>query len=273
MNGLFERLAKRATLSTPVLERRPRAIFEPTGPRGSARIENVEAETFAEAAPSLAAMSAPAAPPAPRITSPTPVIERSEHGFEQARGPDRPPPATAARRVMPVPPPAAARAAQLVPARTELAPPQRPASQAAGARAAEAPPPARQTPPPAPIVERRTEVERRIEVHHTTRETNAKAALPQAPPQGARPSHVTLPPVRPQAVLQASARPTPATQIARARALAAPPAPAAAPLVQLSIGRLEVRAPAPEKRAAAKAAARPRLSLEAYLDGRRGGER
>ncbi|HEX5321207.1 MAG TPA: hypothetical protein VFW46_18735 [Stellaceae bacterium] len=76
----------------------------------------------------------------------------------------------------------------------------------------------------------------------------------------------------PAPTLRLPAAPAPAALLTRAR-LAAPSAAAPPPPLQISIGRIEVRAqPAPaETRRPTRAA--PRLTLEAYLDQRREGAR
>jgi hypothetical protein len=116
-----------------------------------------------------------------------------------------------------------------------------------------------------------------VEVHRATHQTQVEPAPIDTPRREFRPAPALAEAPRPRAVLQPEARVTSPAQIVRARA-EAPAAhalgPAAGPVVHFSIGRLEVRAPAPppEKRAAGRAAG-PRLSLEAYLDSRRGGGR
>lgn len=272
MSHLFTRLAQRATLTASVLERRARSLFEPVGPTGPGALQTVEAVAVAE--PPSAAAQAPQ--PAPADAAP-PTTQRPAG-----------PPTTGTR---PNPP-------SVVEAAPTLARPSRPAAlhradetepSSVRSSAQRAPEPPR-TPPvaPKPLAEsphrgprakntppheRVTVTEHRVEIARTVRGAAPEAVVRQAPAPPPQPQPVTAP--RAEAVLQPRTLPTPPAQLARARAEAPVRAvPAPAPILQFSIGRVEVRAPSatPEKRQSSRPAG-PKLSLEAYLDGRSGGGR
>ena len=271
MSQLFVRLAQRATLTAPVLERRARALFEPVGPTGPAALQMTETQVAAEPAMtrvhSATAARADVQPLAVQPSTPRPLESRRE--------PER-------RLETPIPPKPARRAAE-PPTAAEAPPTARPVaiptpevrrSHVAALQPSLEEPRPRHAPQAPPAPERLTLTERHIEIARTVLEAVSEATALQ-PPREPRAVPTPTSPPRPEAVLQPRARPTPTAQITRARAEARPTAaPAPAPVVQFSIGRLEVRVPAsgPEKRAASRASG-PKLSLEAYLDGRRGGGR
>lgn len=267
MSRLFVRLAQRATLTAPVLERRARALFEPVGATGPAMLQTIDSEAPADRA---VAPNVTPVPPPGRTRPPEPA--RSTASLDSPREPTRPAepeaPAKPARRA--VAPPAIADPAPSPSRRTPHVEMRLAATEAAPPRPFAGTPPSLRPRPATPAPGGTSPTERRIEVSRTVRE----AAPDRAPPM--REPRPAAPPPRPEAVLQPPPRSAPVAQLARARARAealpsTAPA-AAAPVVQFSIGRLEVRAAAPaaEKRPPARSAG-PRLSLEAYLDGRRGG--
>lgn len=270
MSQLFTRLAQRATLTAPVLERRARALFEPVGQTAPVALQTIETDAAAEPATATAHTQAHA-------DAQPQTVQRSapRAPLETRRDPERlietPPPLKPARRA--ATPPAAAEP-EPTPRPVAIPTPQVGRSQLAALPPSIEEPRRRHTPQVTPTAERLTLTERHVEIARTVREAVTEATALQ-PPREPRPAPITAPSTRPEAVLQPRTRPTPSAQLARARAEAPPAAaPASAPVVQFSIGRVEVRAPAsgPEKRASSRATG-PKLSLEAYLDGRRRGGR
>lgn len=269
MNPLFVRLAQRATRTAEVLERRPRALFEPKGAAGMATLQAIDAEKEVTAdSPPGAKAGQPVGRMDPQAEDRAPVPPARETPSQRTRPVERQTPPTPAQRIAIAQP--LDNAAPAVHS-TEPAPYRPNVAQAPSPHPSEPPPSATRPQAVAPAVERLTLTERRVEIARTLRETTP--AAPMAPPrQALRPT--PAPPPRAEAVLQPPPRSAPVAPLARALAQAeAPLAPAAmaAPVVQFSIGRLEVRAPSPaaEKRAIAREKG-PRLSLEAYLEGRRG---
>jgi hypothetical protein len=88
------------------------------------------------------------------------------------------------------------------------------------------------------------------------------------------PSQSSQPPRQAQLQSKPAILPAPAARMPlRARPLPAPAAPQPAPTIQVSIGRIELRAPQPPvaPRTAAPRARAPKLGLDAYLRQREGG--
>ena len=279
MSGFFAALLARADGRLPVLERRPRAVFEPAPgaaaagrtPRRPGRHGDADEDAVAQPWP-----DAPALAPAPLA------------GTRAAAGPARD------ASTMPAAPqvlrwPRPPEATLLAPPRTEHVSP---------AAAAQPPAPARTTPSgrPAPLpAATHAAADTLPDRGGAARAAAAPAAAPHARPAAAQP---TLPHAGATQIDSArtagaraaaaatprSAAPppqrntTPAVLIAKAHAErgarheSAPAAALAPAPVQISIGRIEIRAvPASAERPRAAGPAAPRLSLDDYLRARHNG--
>jgi hypothetical protein len=293
MNRFLLGLVERATLRAAVLERRPRSLFEPTAPpvaglgpidgaeqtesdgidprtgpsRGSAPASlphrepaadggpaagstRIESSREAEAPPSLGRPAAPASSPAGSAGGePQPVRSTTPRPDELEQGPRH---EAALATAIPLPPPARGRGRLPTPARR---PPQaQAASIEHAAGAAHAPLHGRGAWP-----------------------ASADPAItgPAPTPPGGPPATASMPVLSPGPRI-----PGPPPVLVRSQAgpgaqqpngiAAAPPAP-----VHVTIGRVEVRAalPAVERSPVRRPPAGPRMTLDDYLHGRRGGSR
>jgi hypothetical protein len=288
MTTFLASLIERAKLSAPILERRQRSLFEPVAGRGppaprilgSGRgaVESLEEEV--EALPPDGrdvALSRPAEPP-PRAAMP----HRAEFPVPAPAGraeTPRPlevpvPPAPASRRAdaQPAPAPsrvASMRAAETGPAEAAMRPRTHPVEVVAET--------------PLRRAERRAETVERA-VPASPRQPPPRPAampLPSTPDlRPARPPAPDTPPALPartlpsSAALRPPAAPVPAALLTRARLAApGPAAPPTPPPLQISIGRIEVRAQPAAAEARRSIRPAPRLSLEDYLGYRREGVR
>lgn len=261
MSDFLGRLAARAVGTAPALRPRPRALFEPDAIAGA---EPLEVEEEREA------------PPAPRARP-------------SAAPPEAPEPITRAAE----PPPAAEPEAPPAPrARPERHAVERTA-QAPQREAPPAPRPQRATAAPPVVVEQRREVvapppppaappRREPRPRPPARELAATSVVRRAPDEPAE-TLVTPPlpeslPLRSQAIARARSLappPAPAPQPGAAPVRDAPPRPAPEPVVEVTIGRLEVRAATPGQpaRPAPTVERAEPLSLDRYVRERARGTR
>jgi hypothetical protein len=291
--GFLGQFARRLDPDEPRLERRRPARFEPTAPGRDSAIVEIALERFAspptsrEPAPAPAvvvahdatavtAAAATRAPPAiaaagnARIDEPATAVARSAAPTDALRPAPALPPRAAAPTISETIQPAhtaVKRQASVIvqaPAAPVLAPaPPTPPRPAADSDARTRPP------PPAP---------------RTPAQPSSDAVVPHAPapvPPAAEPPRpsVTAPVARqadPPRLQQRPAALGLSPQLARRTAPAAPRAPmpvrGAPPPIEVTIGRVEIRAVAPAAPAPQRArAAGPRLTLDDYLRSRGGG--
>jgi len=278
MNAFLAGLVDRAQGRAPVLERRPRALFEPQRPEPAARIEEIAQDTSADE-PRVAAAASHAAHPSlerpidrPLLPAVAPLARPVGREPAPARHESMPArPALLAVEPLPASRRGSASTDDDAPRspRRSSTPEARDTSREPAPRRAET---ANAALPTAPVRPRSAEA--------TAREPRPREASTPASPAVTTVQHVH----HHHAASPAAARATtpvvcPAVLLAKA-AQSPPPrrepaaAPASPPPVQITIGRVEVRAVhAPAERARSAAPAAPRLSLDDYLRRRSGGSR
>jgi hypothetical protein len=283
MNRFLTDLVERAERRTPLLERRPRSLFEPESPASTPTMQPVEREEFRLATP------------APRVASdevsrsPQTVEEPLEpHRTEYVRPaprPDSPRAAQVERRDDRMPPPASPREA---PRPARRSPDVARAAEAAASSRREIVPPAplaspraMPTPPsaarPEPAAPRRQATESSASERAASPRRQASAPTRREPLVPLTQRKPSTPPVAPTMVSRAQPLPKhPAVALARSQTtLVTHREQAAPPPVQITIGRVEVRA-APtgsERTPRDRGPAKPRLSLDEYLRQRGGASR
>jgi hypothetical protein len=288
MTEFLASLIERATLNAPILERRQRSLFEPVAGRGppapripgSGRgaVESLEEEVEAippdgrEVALPRPAELPPRAAMAHRAEFPVPAPAGRAEAPRPLELPA--PPAQARRRADAQPAPTPSRvasmpAAETGPAEAAMRPRTRP-----GEVVAET---------PLRRAERRAETVERGVPTSPRQPPPRPAAMPLPSTLDLRPTRPPAPDTRPavpartpppSAALRAPATPAPAALLTRARLAApGPAAPPAPPPLQISIGRIEVRAQPAATEARRSTRPTPRLSLEDYLGQRREGGR
>jgi len=260
MSDFLRSLVARAEGRLPVLERRPRALFEPAPGQ----------TVHAPGMPEVEAMAV-VRPAAPSALGDAPLLAPGRAAAARPSGPAAAMPASAEHRAAPIREPAPVQG--LLSRSTPLPPPPAAASNRPAALLA--------TPastPHAAAGSTATDAPQRSPLRPALRQpgadpVEARAAPRPRPVETASPAGV----LRPQA---AQAAPS-VMLLARAQARSPAQAPgfaraAAAPVpVQISIGRLEVRAapPAAADRPRPAGPAAPRLSLDNYLRSRNGAAR
>lgn len=261
MTDFFSRLLDRAFERAPVLERRRPSAFEPAAELPpTAEPPHVAGAQAPVIWPAPAAASAP--PPRPAVTEPQPPrAPAAPLPVTSRASAERAPAPAAARRPDPQPsPPSAPRPAA---ASGPLPAPDLRSSPAASARAPDAPPRTTNTPlpvsaKPAPAAEPARPWQQAAQA--VVRTLAGDARVPRAAPVASS-GAIQSPPPATRRAMRAAARPAP---------------PPAAPPVQVTIGRIEVRAIAGTSATApvrATRAAAPRLSLDDYLRSRSAGKR
>jgi hypothetical protein len=266
MSHFLNRLLDRAEGRAPVLERRPRTLFEPRALDEAHPVESFAERVLpaAEVLPRAHPDAAPFAAAPRRAETPisTLLTDQSEirpprHAPEAMNAPHLPLPERAAPPAEP-PRPRATRAD----ARSE-----RQEFSTVATKTIEA---------PARASARQNSGTQRTEPSRTPQKTSAAEATPAAQettPVLALSHRIPAPTLR----LEHGSVAESAVRLARAQTPAAqrePSAPAAPAPVQITIGRLEVRAVSDKPQsAAARKPSTPRLSLDAYLHQRHGGPR
>jgi hypothetical protein len=243
------RLAARTLDPQAGIAPRVRSRFEPTGAAGVLTVVEEELEAPA-AAPVATQTSQAAARPAEPVAAPRPARERAAHAEPPALAPRAAPARPAPSAVTPEPTP-------LAEDRPEPEP--TPASvRAGGARRTETVRIAQRRPPDA----------------HDAREP-AGAAPPQAAEtpsvRATRPATAPVVVAAQTRVVRAAAAPFVAARAPQVFPVEPAAAPVASPPVQVSIGRIEVRAVPQAAPAPARAVAPPIPSLEDYLASRADG--
>jgi len=287
--GYLAQLVERVLPSVPPLQRRQPALFEPAQPRAGAGLHEAAAEVAAEAPAQRPRADAPGAPPMPMIRDrPLPSPEPPPYRRDALAA--APPP----RAEMPNAPEVVVRhetttwvrEAPRVDASFRSAPPAvTPGTRAATSAPAVTPTalqeraPERRAPAPlaaAPAVGARTPVPHAAVP--PAEPTRRAVPVRDEAPLSRRTREPASPPPPPQARPRASSPPAPSRAASRAAVQAAlrqsgPPPPRDLAPVEVTIGRVEVRAVAAPPSAARGARPAPRLSLEQYLDDRNGDRR
>jgi len=287
--GYLAQLVERVLPSVPPLQRRQPALFEPAQPRAGSGLHVAAAEVAAEAPAQRPHAEAPGALPLPMIRDrPTPFPEPPPHRRDalaaappppRAEMPNAPevvvrhetttlvreaPRVDASFRAAPLAVTSWTRAATAAPTVTPKALPERaPETRAAAPRAA------------IPAVDARTPVPHATvpPTESTHRAVPVRDEVP-LPRRARQPASPPPPDTRPRA----SSPPAPSRAASRAAVQAALrqsalPPPRELPPVEVTIGRVEVRAVAAPPGAVRGARPAPRLSLEQYLNDRNGGRR